>query len=115
VVFQVSNREGVQEFVPKLARLLQKYADPLLKGDASAYESVEEARSKIAAEYTKKIELDRIRAKADTAWHQKDYSQVAELYGSMRDDLTNVETSRLAYAEKHLAGTAADGRHSSRS
>jgi hypothetical protein len=110
VVFQVSDREAVQEFVPKLARLLQKYADPFLKGDAAAYESVAEARSRTAAEYRKKMELDRIRTKAEAAWHQKDYQRVVELYGSKRDDLSNVETSRLAYAEKHLGGTAANAK-----
>src|SRR5712692_8348300 len=42
VMFQVSSREGVQEFVPKLARLIQKYGTPLLKADASAYRAVHE-------------------------------------------------------------------------
>jgi hypothetical protein len=33
VAFQVSSREGVQEFVPKLAHLVQKYGAPFLKSD----------------------------------------------------------------------------------
>jgi hypothetical protein len=104
VVFQVSSHEGVQEFVRRLAKLIQKYATPFLKGDADAYKCVAEASSRNTADYMKSMKLDRIRTKAEIAWHQKDFPQVAELYGSMRDDLNSVEAGRCAYAEKHLVG-----------
>jgi hypothetical protein len=104
VVFQVSNRKDVQDFVPRLARLVEKYAGPFLRGDASAYQAVKEASFKNTADYVKRINLNRIRDKAETAWHEKNYSQVVELYSSMREDLTKVETGRVSYAEKQLQG-----------
>jgi hypothetical protein len=107
VAFQVSNRKDVQEFVFKLAKLVKKYAEPFLKGDATAYQAVKAASLKNTAKYVEQINLKRIRAKAEIAWHDKNYSQVAELYGSMREHLTSVEIGRLTYAEKCLLKTKA--------
>src|ERR1700683_1157914 len=45
VMFQVSSREGVEEFVPKLASLLERYGSLFLKADANAYRAVQEIRS----------------------------------------------------------------------
>ncbi len=36
-LFQSHTREGVQEMVPRMAALFQKYADPLLRGDEEAF------------------------------------------------------------------------------
>jgi len=102
VVFQVSNRKGVQEFVPKLAKLVQQYAVPFLRGDASAYQAANELQSRRGNEYIKEVNLSPIRAKAEAAWHSKDYAQVAKLYSSMREDLTPAEAARLSYAAKHV-------------
>jgi len=101
VVFQVSNRKGTQEFVPKLARLVQQYAVPFLRGDAGAYQAANELQSRRGDEYVKEVNLNPIRAKAEAAWRSKDYAQVAKLYSSMRQDLSSVEAARLSYAAKH--------------
>ena len=45
-MFQVGTREEVQEFVPKVAALVKKYATPLLRGDESAYRSALEFRGR---------------------------------------------------------------------
>lgn len=111
VVFQVSSREGVQEFVPKLAHLVQKYGTPFLKADASAYSAVHEARSRGAVEYEKQVNLRDVRKKVEAAWHAKDYTQVVELYGPVRKELTEVEAKKLAYAEQQVLsaeGVASD-------
>lgn len=102
VTFQVSSREGVQEFVPKLAHLVQKYGVPFLKADAGAYCAVHEARSRGAGEYEKQVNLRNVRRRAETAWHAKDYTQIVELYGPVREELTEVEAEKLAYAEKQV-------------
>ena len=102
VTFQVSSREGVQEFVPKLAHLVQKYGAPFLKADATAYCAVHEARSRGAVEYEKQVNLRDVRRRAETAWHAKDYTQIVELYGPVREELTEVEAEKLAYAEKQV-------------
>jgi hypothetical protein len=102
VAFQVSSREGVEEFVPKLAQLVQKYGTPFLKAEASAYCAVHEARSRGAVEYEKEVNLRRVRMRAEAAWRAKDYFQIVELYGAVREELTEVEAEKLAYAEKQV-------------
>jgi hypothetical protein len=102
VMFQVSSREGVQEFVPKLAALVKKYAAPLLRGDESAYRSALEFQEKQWNEYVKEVNLKNIRNRAEAAWHAKDYAQVVELYDPVRDDLSDVEAKKLAYAEQQV-------------
>jgi len=108
VMFQVSSRHGVQEFVPKLAALVRKYAMPLLRGDPDAYYAVTLLRSERSREFTQEIRLRGIRSKAEAAWHAKDYSQVVELYDPVREDLTEVEAKKLDYSEEHvlIAGSA---------
>jgi hypothetical protein len=113
VMFQVSTREGVQEFVPKLAHLIQKYGTPFLKADASAYRAVHEARSGDAVEYEKQVSLRNVRQKAEVAWHAKDYGQVVELYEPVRSDLTEVESKRLAFAEQQVLSAGGGGSPSS--
>lgn len=102
VMFQVSSRAGVREFVPKLAALAQKYAVPLLRGDEDAYRTALESRAKRCADEVKEGNLRAVRSKADAAWQAKDYARVVELYGTIRKELTEVEAKKLAYAEQHL-------------
>jgi hypothetical protein len=99
-MFQVATREGVQEFVPKLAMLVRKYAISLLRGDDSAFRSVLEFQARQHADEIKHGNLRIVRGKAEAAWHARDYAQVVELYGPVREDLTKVEAKKLAYAEQ---------------
>ena len=99
-MFQVSSREGVQRFVPKVAELLKKYGNPFLQGDAAFYDGLEEADRLASVEYTRRQRLEGVRKKANAAWSEKDLPRMAELYRTMRDELTEIETKRLAYAEK---------------
>lgn len=101
-MFQVSSREGVQKFVPRLAGLFKKYAVELLRGEPDAYDSVGKVRAHRAREFEKEMRLKGIRTEAEAAWHAKDYTRVVELYDSVREDLTKVEAKKLAYAEKQV-------------
>lgn len=113
VMFQVSSREGVREFVPKLARLLEKYGTSFLKAERDAYRAVSEARSHAAIDYEKQVNLRDVRRRVETAWHAKDYAQVVELYGPVRDDLNEVEAKKLAYAEQRILAAEGVGSRSS--
>jgi hypothetical protein len=113
VMFQVSSREGVREFVPKLAALVKKYAIPLLRGDEDAYHTALESRAKRYAEEVKEGGLGVVRSKADAAWQAKDYAQVIELYSPVRQDLTEVEAKKLAYAEQQVLAAEGAGPRSS--
>jgi hypothetical protein len=102
VMFQVSSREGVQQFVPKLADLVRRYGEPFLRGNTTAYTEVLEARSRAARAYERQVQLDDLRRRAETAWDSKDFAGVVELYGAIGPDMTSVEAKRLAYAEKQV-------------
>jgi hypothetical protein len=102
VMFQVSSREGVQQFVPKLADLVRRYGVPFIQGDSSAYTEVLEARSRAARNYERQVQLDDLRRRVEIAWNSKDFAGVVELYGSIGPDMTSVESKRLAYAEKQV-------------
>jgi hypothetical protein len=102
VAFQVSSRKGVQEFVPKLAALIKKYASPLLRGDGAAYDSALEIQSERAKEYERDVNLKSVRSKAESAWHAKDYAQVIEMFDPVRKHLTDVEAKKLAYSEQQV-------------
>ena len=105
VMFQVSTPEGVKEFVPKLAHLLQKYGAPFLEAKDNAYHSIRELRSRAAIDYEKQVNLSNLRGKAEAAWRGKDYAQIVELYSSVREELTEVEAKKLTYAEQQVLAT----------
>lgn len=113
VMFQVSTREGVQEFVPKLAALVKKYAIPLLRNDDSAWGAALDMQRHQWNEYVKSVNLRQLREKAEAAWHAKDFVQVVELYEPVRQDLTEVEAKKLAYAEHQVLTAEGVGSRSS--
>lgn len=102
VMFQVSSREGVQQFVPKLASLVRRYGEPFLRGDSTAYTEVLEARSRAARDFEQQVQLDDLRRRVEIAWTSNDFAGVVDLYGSIGTDMTSVEAKKLAYAEKKL-------------
>ena len=104
-MFQVSSHDGVQEFVPKVARLLHKYGDSFLRGDPTFYDRLEKINQQRSLEFTKRQTLERKRKAAESAWAQKDFSRVVELYNSMIEDLRKIEADKLKYAKKHMSQT----------
>jgi uncharacterized protein (DUF1330 family) len=113
VMFQVSSRDGVKEFVPKLARLLENYGVPFLKAEGNAYRAVGEIRSQAAVEYENQVHLRDVRKKAQVAWHAKDYARVVELISPLHEELTEVEAKKLAYSEQQVSAAEGVGSRSS--
>ncbi len=70
-MFQVSSREGVQEFVPKVADLVKKYGDQFLRGTTAFYDQLQTANERAAIAYEREQMLSRIKKEADSAWDQK--------------------------------------------
>jgi len=105
-MFQVSTREGVHNIVPKVAELVKKYGDPFLTGRPTFYSELQKANERASVAYEREQLLTRIRKEADAAWTAKDLGRVAELLQPVRSDLTEVESKRLAYAEKHRGSAA---------
>jgi hypothetical protein len=98
--YQVHTFDSVRKFVSELSRLTKEYAIPALKGDRHFFERLNDSRTQRSNAYMKELRLNRTRTEVETAWHQKNYPRVVELYDSMMDDLTPAETKRLAYAKK---------------
>jgi len=99
-LFQVSSREAVQRIVPRVAEIVKKYGEPFLVSDPGFYEQLDEANRRASAEFTRKQHLDDVRKLAEAAWSQKKFSRVSELYQSIQEDLTTIESKRLSYARK---------------
>jgi hypothetical protein len=100
--FQASTRERVTMLIPRLAEYVKEYAKPIFEGDLQIFERLEDLRGKKSDAYVKDMDLRQIRPKAEEAWHKKDYAKLVELYNSMKDDLTVVESKKLEYAQKRL-------------
>src|SRR5438876_572226 len=101
-MFQVSTREGVKEFVPKIAQLVGKYGPPFLRGNSAFYDELEEVNERRVIEYEQRQRLEAIRKKAEAAWRTKDYAQVIELFDPARKHLTDIEVKKLAYAKQQV-------------
>jgi hypothetical protein len=99
--YQVHTVETVKKFVAELAKLVKEYALPALTGNHDFFQQVGEVQEKRSDTYLKELRLNRTRTEVETAWHQKNYPRVIELYDSMREDLTPAEAKRLAYAKKN--------------
>ncbi len=100
-IFQVSSVEGVRNIVPKVAALLEKYGPQFLLGTTSYYEDLARQNERASIMGERNRMLARLRKDADAAWSAKQYSRVAELYGPISDELSEIERKRLAYALKH--------------
>jgi hypothetical protein len=99
--YQVHTADSVRKFITELAELVKEYATPALLGDHEFFQRVAEVQGKRSNAYLKKLQLNRTRTEVETAWHQKNYRRVIELYDSMHEDLTPAEAKRLAYAKKN--------------
>jgi hypothetical protein len=101
-IFQASTCDRMQMLVPKLAEYVREYAKSIFEGNLHIFEELRELRHRKSNEYIKEMNLGRIREIAEKAWHEKDYIKMIEIYTSMKDDLTSVESKKLAYAQKRL-------------
>ncbi len=101
-LFESQTREGVQEMVPTMAALFRKYADPLLRGDESAFKSFDDYCTIESHRLGEHYRPGTTRWKADLAFQQKDWQQVIEAYESIRDDLSQTEEAELAYAQDQI-------------
>ena len=102
--YQVTTLEAVAKFVQEIAILVKQYAPPALIGDHDFFMRLSEIRVQRSDSYLKKLQLNRVRTEVETAWHQKNYGRVVELYESIQDDLTPVEAKKFEYAKnKHLS------------
>ena len=101
--FQASTRDRVKELVPKLADLVRTYANSFLKGDVATFRELMTTRLDMADKLHDELRVRAVRQKAVNAWRARDFLQVAELYDSIFEHLTQAEVKKLNYAKGHLS------------
>jgi len=101
-MFQVSTREGVQNIVSRVAQLVKNYGDAFLSGRPAFYDDLQKFNDQASVAFEREQMLTRIRKDAEAAWAAKEFSRVAELLEPIRGDLSDVESKRLAYADKQV-------------
>ncbi len=100
---QASTQENVRSCVETAADLVKQHYGPILGDNAAVWQKIKAFTSKRDEEYTRKGVNQPIRKSAELAWQKKNLSKVAELYASIRADLTPVEEKRLEYAKKQIS------------
>jgi hypothetical protein len=97
---QISEESRLKPFLDRLADDMRVYAQSALAGNPMFFRRMEVFRSKQAQRYARDVQLRRVRAEAGKAWQQRDLIRLAELYSSIKDQLTASEKAKLAYAKK---------------
>jgi hypothetical protein len=100
--FQASTRKSVKESVPQLASLAQSCASPFFTNDPVMFERLRKTSLAISLRIMKDLKRRTVRREAEVAWRSKDYAKIADLYESIREDLSPAEMKKLIYSKGHL-------------
>lgn len=94
------NTGQLSEGLRLLAEFVQNYAVDFLSGDGAAFDRVAEQRALESSAYALGANLRSARAKAQSAWEQKNYSAVVAALAPVRFHLSPAETKRLEFSAK---------------
>lgn len=98
--YQASKAESVKKCVDELAHLVKTYANMALCGDHAFFQEVSGIRRQSSDELLRMWELNRVRREVETAWRDKNFRRVVEIYEPVEKDLTPAEVRKLEYAKK---------------
>jgi len=101
------SREQVVRFVEELADVARVASECLERGGDAAFDQIGEAVKRHSDEYLDGARAARVRARAEDAWHRKDFSSVIAAYEEIDSELDTIElreseVKRLNYARGHL-------------
>jgi len=99
--FMATTPGEVKVGVQKLAEQLLKYGDRALRGDEMFFDELERQRQEWASSFAADVAYRQVSPKAAEAFRQQEYRKAAELYESVRGELTPAELKKLGYAKKH--------------
>jgi hypothetical protein len=99
--FMATTPVEVKLGVQKLAEQLLRYGDRALRGDDLVFDALEQQRQKWASTFAADVAYRQISPKAAEAFRQREYRKAAELFESIRGELTPAELKKLEYAKKH--------------
>ena len=99
--------EDAGEEIDRQAALLEGFCREILDGDFSEWASLEAHQQLVLEQWRRESErlvkearLKLVRRRAETAWSRRSFSEAAQLYASIRDDLTQAEIARQEYCRR---------------
>lgn len=102
-----TSRAQVARFVEELAQVARVVVERLEDEGVEVFDRVSVAVERRSDEYLDNTRAERLRGRADAAWHRRDFVEVVTAYEEIEAELDTVslrgsEAKRLAYARKHL-------------
>ena len=95
------------EEIDRQAGLLETFCSDILDGDFSHWASLEAHQQLVLEQWRRESErlvkearLKLVRRRAETAWSRRSFSEAAQLYASIREDLTQAEIARQEYCRR---------------
>lgn len=102
-----TSQDQVDRFVEELALVAKVAAECLEQEGLAAFDRISEAVGHQSDEFLEGARASLLRARAEDAWHRKDFASVISAYEEIGSELDTValrdsETKRLDYARKRL-------------
>jgi hypothetical protein len=110
-LIQTSTPDRVEEFVPKLAGLLQEYGKTALSGDAKIFAKLADLEESEAMRRTRDLQIRQARGLAQKEWQSQNYAKVVSILSPIQEELTDSEFARFVYAKKRLESQQNRGRN----
>ncbi len=99
--------EDAREEIDRQADLLSSYCVDILKGDLSQWAALEAHQQQVLEQWrgeserlVKEARAKLVRRRAESAWSRRSFSEAAQLYASIHDDLTQAEIARHEYCRR---------------
>lgn len=99
--------DDAREEVDRQAVLLLRYCADILNGDLSEWASLEAHQEQVLEQWrgeserlVKEARGKLVRRRAEAAWSRRSFSEAAQLYASIKDDLTQAEIARQEYCRR---------------
>ena len=93
--------------IDRQATLLARHCGDILDGDFSKWAALEAHQRQILEQWrgeserlVKEARAKLVRRRAEAAWSRRSFSEAAQLYASIRDDLTQAEIARQEYCRR---------------
>jgi hypothetical protein len=96
--FQSSKEDDVLVFIRETAARLVHHCEPCLRGEPKTFAALAQRRSIEASEYTRKMQIESARVRAEEAWRKKNYQGFIAVYQGLADSLPESDKKKLEYA-----------------
>ena len=99
--------EDACDEIDRQATLLATYCGDILDGDFSKWAALEAHQRQVLEQWrgeserlVKEARAKLVRRRAEAAWSRRSFSEAAQLYASIREDLTQAEIARQEYCRR---------------